>query len=1832
MVTALTRDHIAGQQLIPAVNGVSVAREWRNRNLTTGVVDQPGDPYGSRASTDPSESVAMEYQPWLIFNTGTSRFDLRHDDLTGGVFGFRFHDGGQVTHDQADNIYRVRYDHEVGANSRVVLQDVQPNDQIRMWSPKDVNMVRDYYENQNTRVMHVAVTLRRTEDDPLGGNPDDVVLSIRLPYGTGTNQPGANFIVFSRVPEVVPLLWVNHLDMNGNLRARTPQTLINAVNGALGTTEFNITKRMLPPMNDQNREVTLIAEFLCDREGVSGTALDVHNPFFRPHFGRVPDTRIGTLDVEVTHFPARLGVEIRNIRVQSPDATDLFFGLRDAAIRDCANGYLEDLLTINNDPALIWPGGGPPNVRVWQFYGRDEAMPMHWKSFRYINALLGGRLITEMGMEHVDEMQHCLQQHVLWQGASVTTNPMIATYFYQQGYQTEMMALPPLPPQPTDAELVARALEVTNLQRNHANIRFGMRDLVFPDLAVPHPIIRDDPDTYLDWRTRHNALPFEQSEDSIAYYINAFPGGILANLEFTLRNLYAAQQDFLFGPLPWLGQVWLNYHMQVQGHGDHFANFDNNRPRSYTEARQALWLPIMMGAKGIMLYKGTTGRESGPDPFPLLPADFHRDNNNPNGPPGADNLEGGLMGYRIPLNPLNWSANIFIRRLDFLADWAGGDFLEANDPTLVGNYFRGGFNAVRDRITASTTGGIWTGSRSLRNVTLEVTDRIQQMRFQLGRDVNGRTNAQPHILTELRLEGWYGKGFTEINVSRSGGENNPLIRFIKLHNLSQRFRSRHPERKRDYFPNLNVPGHFDYEVYDSSFFDITIHSLPNDRQMNNSAVISVFNRRTDPRMQAPGVVFNNENLPNWEFVSYPQWEARGAQGRYAQRGTREFTIPFGYYDATRPDPFQYRLLRIREMGGGIDTIIGQDKELAVVLLPGEAKFFQVDVVENEVHEDNRGWLAHNTQRKSVVFPVVERDENGTILYDPPVTELYPYCATENFIGEFRDIRRVRYGSGYRYHVVYHRRDINTLTNVDEGGNLSVYYRRSQLLTEDQANGANADINGIHNPLITWEDEIVLSRQVVINGVVSQLSCGYPSIVVRHDESLLSPLVYVVYACEGNQPTEILICESQLLAEATDIEQRAAYNQDHSIVIGYTNSNALCPPGDRLEFWGTPVVNASNNGNYYAWSDANVGIVTGFKEPRARRFDELNGQGNPAGGLHAVKFSNTPLMQAQYPTMHSYSKLHLGENECSIAWQEGPVDLCSHGYDIYYSRLRWNGVALAHELSPLAANIVWSGNPMPFNVPEPRIVCVSCNELPHGNGAKNEKPTLYRNLSEFDDFLMTDSNPLNDAGYANHKADRLVWEHIGPTGTYPGQPATIRMGLLARKSIDVKDRCYVLPKSTEVWASATSIIYDEQFSLHNPELIQGEQKTTVFSDQNDPNDHDAQSWKFGDTSLILSFNSEAAQGLNPQVYHMTFFDGLFTGADVEMNIDYYGRSDVATNVTFGDGAGGSVLGGRNPHVSARHSIVHSQSLLKNRRIFESFSPAEIRPNYVRSPWIARTAQGFFKQQADDPSSEERVFTGFRSNTLEALVSDLRVGGQRYDFELVDAQKKARSSPQRTVATKWFTMKDISDLELRSIAEGTAATKTSAWIERKVDGMRLELPIFYVRGTVKGVQRERAGKYAWSIIADEGEQYRVVIESREASSGLAQDVELHPTPNDRTIFKEGSVGDLEKNNNGILDLRKMNGLNTSLNTSSQRVECFPVPAQTEATLLLSGLPTDQQAVSVVITDVSGRTVHATSVKSRGQKAVLLSVDVSGYSPGLYTVSVPGSLLVGSFVVSR
>jgi hypothetical protein len=1261
-------------------------------------------------------------------------------------------------------------------------------------------------------------------------------------------------------------------------------------------------------------------------------------------------------------------------------------------------------------------------------------------------------------------------------------------------------------------------------------------------------------------------------------------------------------------------------------------------------------MPLVLGAKGMMIYKGIVSTEQGLGALPSNVQNLAR--TDASGEIVKRNLELGLSV--VGAGTLNPQVSPILQppyanRTDqeiMTSDSICPEWITANDPFNAALYLSdrndagfpntltmSGLQETVDSLDgigprASTIPArIYSGGFALRDICREVTDRVTAMDSLIGRS---RDTVGDHILTRLRLRAWYGKGFSTIDCQHPN--NTPVQRFSHFFDtttIATRLKTRHVRRFGDRVSHSDIPGHFDYDAPDSVFADITLHAIVG-KPMDSVFALGVLNRRTDPRLPLPRTSFNVDTLPNnhsnWEFVSHDAYLSEVASNpdlAYAQRGARQITIPFNYKSTSGG----YKLLRLQEMGGGIDTIIGQDRELAVDFLPGEGKMFRVTVLEGEKPADMQGWLAHNTQRKVVVYPTLAKvsvsglgagggtslDVTQRAIYDTTWVQ-DPICSRMDTL-QPQQYYRAREDGGFRYHIVYHMK-------ADSNALLKVYYRRSQLLASDNNSAASVDTAGIYNPRIVWEQPIALDTFIRQDGLMfgQSTNCGYPSLVVRDDPNLpphMNPCVYVVYACQSPGPEDIAICEARLAANAaTHAMQAQLYTTMRSSMLAYSKAYPSCPAeyADRLRNWGTPVVGATIGGNFYAWSDVRQGIIVGFKKPEATFFTN--------GTLQALKMHAEGSVVAQFPSLPSYTKMAIGEDDIPLVWQEGTIGRsigegsCTEGEHILYTRLFHNGDTVQHRL---VASGTYPGILPPLQA-QNNILRLTPLSTPVQTNY-NRKPTIYRQMSEYDDAAMSLSNPLRSYGYVNHKADRIAWEHreqyneiIGqdPAGVLPTNTTTPWQ--IDRLSIDCWDSCRSAAVPNRLWHSAISSVYYLDVDLRNPELVQGEQKTVLGTQVTSP--QIASSWAYGDTSVVLSFNSEDHPGMGPRVYHMTFVDGYYRDQAVLVGtINNLGWA--ALDVTMRN-AQGALQGERMPHVAARHSIVHSPSLLKNRRFSESALQLDVsavysNALYLPTPDIDRSTRGFFKETDDVFIPRDRIWRGYRSDQFDALLSDILIGGKYYSLLWDDTTTSAR------MHTAWFDAEDIVEIELKTLTQGASATMAQAKLERQSDREFIELPVLGVRGQMFGAGPSREPlQYQWTVLTDPNERYRLVLSTTDPEALPAEDVEMsaHKEPFARSSLSSGA------RQMGMIDGYTMRMIKDTI--PAERIHVWPHPATDEVTLMCRTTATSTTPqlgaggiVPLDIYNLAGVLVTTTTAHVASNGVISSHMAVSSLDEGFYTI---------------
>lgn len=747
------------------------------------------------------------------------------------------------------------------------------------------------------------------------------------------------------------------------------------------------------------------------------------------------------------------------LRIESRAARTLLRGGRDGTIAALQQADYDGLAAVNAAEGV--------DLRLLRHYLADETPAAFWRASRHLHLLLERAGSVELDLHHALHARHQSAQRQYWHTWALT-GPLVAAPYLPLG----------------DGGQSDDAVEAPFDRRGHRCLRqkLGYRGGGYP--SPPPPDMTFDYETSLFggsgappdmWTAGDQA--YEQWVGTSARIATFQP-----HYEFnTVRRLADYQEAFA----DTAAQVWVNpwIHYALDPRTPDYAPgtehlyrdkalwYANHRPKTAEEFDLYMWTALLMGAKGVLYYKGG--------------ANFHPEN-------------------------FVSTSRVGIDRTEIRSDAApGGDFIDAADPFFafmdVDSLARCmGLNAANPRF--------YVGAASLRDRMLRLHDWIR---------------AHEGELLDLRLQAWWNKGYRAYGGAPGGAHviddfldldlerAQPRLVTAPLHTAQGAAwpADSAGDARRDAFVAFSVLARGDVPL-DSVFY------------------LGVLNRRTDPAVYDP-LGGGTDLGAGMKFYSALEFDTLAAGGRlphyarpdYARRGARRITIPF---DVNLNDV--YVNLRVREVGGALDTMLRADQSLALDFHPGQGRLLRVEVIKPDLSA--AGGLDYHNQRKLIARPEAE---------DMMV-----------------------------YHMVYHR------PAADDSTRLECYYRRSTPVAPVHAD----------RPL-SWERTEVrlgatLTRGAQTNAMVS---AGYPALTVRED-SLGVARVYVVYACREDfsgggtplaSPDHVLIGEQVFRTDA-DLTTIAAGGR-----------YVAAAWGAQFADWGTPTVGAAATGNFIAWSDSLLGI-------------------------------------------------------------------------------------------------------------------------------------------------------------------------------------------------------------------------------------------------------------------------------------------------------------------------------------------------------------------------------------------------------------------------------------------------------------------------------------------------------------------------------------------------------------------------------------------------------------------------------------------------------------------
>lgn len=1298
--------------------------------------------------------------------------------------------------------------------------------------------------------------------------------------------------------------------------------------------------------------------------------------------------------------------------------------------------------------------------RVASWYAKDEAMLMYWEGWRYYNRLVDSASLTEIKLDYANHMLHKTGVRKLWQGHTPLYGEQTAVPYYTRGYDDPAVG--------------------THTNFDYLGFRCGTFHQVYHGTKTHETagtsLYAVDYETYWGHKdvsdsTYSAELPMPDSQYTIRVCDDVKLDAVLGlSTQCAIEGCYyryAVHPEFLFlgTEYPWYANIWPNSEWRRDSTWQGILNH-LSRPATGSEVLAMAYGQLVLGAKGLLAYYGVSSHDD-PQAHPNYPLATD---------PGGNVAVGATSFSDRHVEPTG-TGYALLRNADL-----GTDFFDPNpllEPTRVTGYMmHPGSPTVADPGYFADNLGVDTN------------------RLYAGRESNriGLLRAYTHAnhiratLEGLELQCWWAKGYKQWTRQKAGFT---LTDFVKLDSLIE---VAHPSR-------VDSMGVINAEAYDSVFFDVTIHKHK-DTLLSDAFYIGIANRRTDPRVW---------NGTAWQFYTEAEFEdslASTTFNEYDQKGARELRLPFNYSD---PSGLAVNL-HITELTPpgvtGIDTVIGAGVSLPVRLRPGYGKFLRVQPVP-AAEGIVQGFLDHSNQRKMVAFPTVIGHEEITDTVD------------------WREYLRMIVGDTMYYHQVYHRR--RPLGPGFQAGAVSVYYRRSLPMRTPP--GSVSGTQYVYDAsTIQWEPEQLISNHVLYDPPGDpveiedlNLSCGYPALVVRPAmvDTVMVSKVYVVFGCEflpGEAGQSVLVCETVLPAEDSRANQIAYYAANPSRVLDATPA----PVAPILQNWGTPMVNASQSGNYYCWSHAVNGIGVGFKTPNARVF-------TPAQAMYLK--ARPGLDYATHPSVNSYSRLQIGEEDAGLVWQEGNTP--EEGPFIFYTRL-WHGAApgyaINYQLNPAGATRTLTGAPLVDNV-DPQIGMITDTWVNVGEedfGASHAFPMVYRHLS---DWETAPDNSRHDLRLVNHKAERVYWQarktHFG-----------IGPWMIARRVVDVTDYSLSpLGGADNVYSIGEQFIYSATQNLRGPDAAQGEQWGEPGSVPNHPLAH------YDDSCSVLNYWSDTSDvDPVPNIWHMVF-GFSFYGTPVDtMHADLIAAGKLEQ--IHGDG--------RYPHLAARFSVSAHRGYQRNRRIFDQ--PGGTWANFVNAPFMTSSSEYFYKQTLEQEMPVALVHSGFRGGGSSAtlgpiLVHDsnewITMHGQR---TIADEPKFSQAIP-RMFVSDWFDCMIATDLTFTTNVRGDEAA-AKLFIERESDGKTIEIRVLQTD------RPQDAEKRFYTVLGGEHSRYRFVLEPATEKTLGVMDVELM-IPASAEAFRKSPQ---TSHYGGVIDLAAMN--HTSL---PGKLNVYPNPTSDELSIV-------------------------------------------------------------------
>lgn len=1125
----------------------------------------------------PLNSFGIFFEPTLLINSDSVNkavIQTNIYDSRSPVFGFKYINpgisinstdttlnlvtsGSYIDSTILDDVWikdKFHFNKYMDANINKILADTTKNQAYK-------DSVINYGKKYTGKIMYLSVCLRRTDVLDLDTSGLSV-LNIKLPYYENNVSPTLKYIRFSEETKNLYNDTSSIISSLSEYRGKTKALVSKIAN----LNDFTITNKMLPLNNEF---IILRAKFLCEDP-------NDNNPLL---FKLDDITSIKELGIEVKYL-GNTDVAIDWIKIETENSKRLHDGEFDEDMKDAIQESIDHFAS--NDFQ-------DKGVKFTRIYLRDEGGESYWSAYRYFNMLFGNIGVVETNPHSSFLFEYYTKSENRWIGSFGLNYRNIINPFYKYGGNSSGVNYPIWQylgiAYGWGVALYDTTKVIDTLKSSYETVLFGSSE------------------TFAEAITKSNYKELNAYGGSV--------GGFQLEYDGILEENYYNKQNssFLYSDKPWWAQTfilaeWTTVDLELTPpRPKPQIMYTALRNLSNEEFRLANYHHLMLGAKGLF-YDGAETHS-----FDLQVKSYV--DSKPKHRLGKTEDYYHSMGYDTLDN------ETFLN-----LDDVGSDFLieGQNNFTNIDDYML--FDSITHRLGVGRN-RIYLGQKSI---------RIEMYRL------HKYIRANEDELMSLRLMSNYSKGFLkQYNQHPDIIPTDTLLsNFVDLTKIKTRPIGR---------IQGGVPLYEQSSTLDSGFYNITLlKNINND--LEDVFYLGVQNRRTDPLIYMDSTA--NKYLA---FLSGSELEDLCKTGGlspadtndvihydslYWQRqwfkrlGAREITLPFDYASSNAG---HYNLLKVEELRGEfydgavkiadnslpfhlqskyyqhIDTVLGQDGNLVLNMLPGQGKILKVTVLRPDLSITGR--LDHSNQSKLVAYPVLDSAGNET--------------------------------DKIQYHVVYFREDSTVLNYPNR-----VYYRKSYPMSKNDA---------AEN--IIWQSEHIVSdfikQEDNINAfanfdTVPNKSCDYPSIVVRRDGGLLK--AYIAYTCgpnlTANQSSVILS-----VLNTTNINtQTPVFNKVMATIQG----------SDR-KWYGTPTINASAYHNYIAWSDSAVGIIAGAILPNSTNFIDKDTILNSVFG--SLPFTSS---SSNHPSLNTYSRINAGEDNCALVWQHSP-NTATYYKNILYTRLK-----------------------------------------------------------------------------------------------------------------------------------------------------------------------------------------------------------------------------------------------------------------------------------------------------------------------------------------------------------------------------------------------------------------------------------------------------------------------------------------------------------------------------------------------------------------------------------